>query len=87
MKAWAFKVTGRVQGVGFRYFTLDLALGFDLSGEVWNAHDGSVRGFVVGEKADLFLKELVSGPGRVGSVTYSETTVANCYEFVIVTAR
>ncbi len=35
--------TGRVQGVGFRYQTLQVAKGFEVSGFVCNLADGRVR--------------------------------------------
>src|SRR5215813_12067767 len=35
--------TGRVQGVGFRYQTLQLAKGFEVSGWVMNLPDGRVQ--------------------------------------------
>lgn len=35
--------TGRVQGVGFRYQTLQVAKGFDVSGYVRNLPDGRVQ--------------------------------------------
>lgn len=35
--------TGRVQGVGFRYTTCQVAQRFDITGWVRNEHDGSVR--------------------------------------------
>ncbi|MGL4265782.1 MAG: acylphosphatase, partial [Weissella cibaria] len=35
-------VRGRVQGVGFRYFTKQLADKLGVTGVVWNASDGSV---------------------------------------------
>ncbi|MEO6994101.1 MAG: acylphosphatase [Lacunisphaera sp.] len=35
--------TGRVQGVGFRYQTLQVAKGFDVSGLVKNLPDGRVQ--------------------------------------------
>ena len=40
---------GHVQGVGFRYQTLDVAKGFDVSGFVRNEIDGSVTLEVEGE--------------------------------------
>jgi acylphosphatase len=53
--------TGRVQGVGFRYTTKQLALGFDISGFVRNLPDGRVELFVQSfEPEELFgfLEEL-----------------------------
>ena len=41
-KAVLIKVTGRVQGVGFRYYTQKKALELSLDGFVRNKSDGSV---------------------------------------------
>jgi acylphosphatase len=53
-------ITGRVQGVGFRWTTKDLARGFDVCGSVRNLPDGSVEILIMGERGevDAFLKEL-----------------------------
>jgi len=44
---------GRVQGVGFRYTTKDLARGYDVLGTVRNLPDGSVELVVAGEKEEV----------------------------------
>lgn len=51
---------GRVQGVGFRYTTKDLARGFDICGWVKNLPDGTVELQMMGERdeIDAFLKEI-----------------------------
>lgn len=51
---------GRVQGVGFRYTTKDLARGFEVCGWVKNLPDGSVELQVSGEPDEIedFLKEI-----------------------------
>lgn len=51
---------GRVQGVGFRYATKDLARGFDVCGWVKNLPDGTVELQAMGEREELdsFLKEI-----------------------------
>jgi acylphosphatase len=51
------RVTGRVHGVGFRYFVLREAMALDLVGWVANVPDGSVR--CVAEGARRSLDELV----------------------------
>ena len=38
-----YKISGRVQGVGFRHFTHKLALGMGITGYVKNMSDGSVE--------------------------------------------
>jgi acylphosphatase len=51
---------GRVQGVGFRYTTKDLAKGFEVRGWVKNLPEGSVELQVSGEREEVeaFLKEI-----------------------------
>jgi acylphosphatase len=59
------RVIGRVQGVGFRYFTMQQAKLFGLNGYVKNRTDGSVEVEVEGEKEiiDKFKSVLEQGPG------------------------
>lgn len=45
--------TGRVQGVGFRYQTLQVARGFEVTGYVCNLADGRVRLEAEGERAEV----------------------------------
>ena len=45
-------VTGRVQGVGFRYTTYQLAIEIGLTGTVKNEDDGSVTIEAVGTKEE-----------------------------------
>jgi len=47
------QVWGRVQGVGFRRFVYDQAVGLGLTGYVQNMPDGSVMVEVVGEPVRL----------------------------------
>jgi acylphosphatase len=51
---------GRVQGVGFRYTTKDLAKGYDVLGTVRNLPDGTVELIVAGDEGEVadFLREL-----------------------------
>ena len=51
---------GRVQGVGFRYATKDLARGYDVLGTVRNLPDGTVELIVAGDKGEVseFLRDL-----------------------------
>jgi acylphosphatase len=57
-------VRGRVQGVGYRYFTIRQAENFGLTGFVRNLSDGQVAVFVEGEKELIgqFVKLLEKGP-------------------------
>jgi len=54
----AFRVSGRVQGVGFRWFVKQTADGLGLTGWVRNEPDGSVRGEAEGEAG--LLKEFAA---------------------------
>jgi acylphosphatase len=57
-------VTGRVQGVSFRYFVVDQAADLDLKGWVRNRWDGSVEVTAEGphQKLDQLLQALRQGP-------------------------
>lgn len=46
-------VTGRVQGVGFRYFTYSIANKYELKGWVRNLQNGSVEVMVQGEEGRI----------------------------------
>jgi acylphosphatase len=63
-------VTGRVQGVGFRFFALRAAQQSGVTGWVRNLPDGNVETLVEGdlEEIDRYLSRLRSGPGRVSSI-------------------
>lgn len=57
---------GRVQGVGFRYATKQLAAGFDVTGWVKNLPDGRVEMLVMArdpDELDAFLTELQENSG------------------------
>ena len=76
MRSARFVVTGRVQGVGFRYFVSHEAEALGLSGWVRNLPDGAVEVVVSGD--DLVVETLEgrlwSGPprARVATVTASD---------------
>lgn len=59
------RVTGRVHGVGFRYFTLEAARRLGLAGYVMNLRDGGLRAYAEGPRESLeqFLSALQQGPG------------------------
>jgi len=67
------KVTGVVQGVGFRYFVRSTAAGLGLGGYVRNRPDGSVEVVAEGDRHAMsaFLGELKVGP-RHASVAGAE---------------
>jgi acylphosphatase len=58
------RVGGRVQGVGFRYFTHEVARRFGLVGYVMNLRDGGVRAYAEGPRGALqaFLSQMERGP-------------------------
>ncbi|WP_280433470.1 acylphosphatase [Nocardia brasiliensis] len=72
LSAW---VHGRVQGVGFRWWTRSRALEHGLRGHATNARDGRVHVVAEGPRADCaqLLELLRSGdtPGRVTLVVES----------------
>jgi acylphosphatase len=57
------RVTGRVQGVGFRYYVMTAASQIGLRGWVRNRRDGSVEVLAEGdrEKLDLLVQALKRG--------------------------
>lgn len=60
MSAKQVHFEGRVQGVGFRYATRQIAKGFDVVGWVKNLFDGRVEMQVMGEddEVDEFIQEI-----------------------------
>lgn len=56
-------VTGRVQGVGFRYHAMNLALEYHLTGWVRNLYNGGVEMEVQGEPeaVEHFVRHLDTG--------------------------
>ncbi len=63
-KSVRYVVTGRVQGVGFRAFTRDIALSLELNGWVRNLSDGSVEIMAHGptDKIHAFEEKIRVGP-------------------------
>ncbi|MBS1914114.1 MAG: acylphosphatase [Bacteroidetes bacterium] len=64
MPARRYIVTGRVQGVGFRYFVKTIAEAFDISGSVSNRADGGVEIVAAGTPENLraFKEQVELGP-------------------------
>lgn len=64
MTTYRIIVTGRVQGVGFRYYTCEKARSLSLKGTVKNLSDGSVEILVQGSKEPIsqFLEWCHKGP-------------------------
>ena len=78
-KAVQVRITGIVQGVGFRDWTRHEALGLGLTGWVRNEADGSVAALLVGGAAAVatMLERLQQGPShsRVTDVTTEPAAV------------
>lgn len=78
-QARKYVVTGRVQGVGFRFFTENQATRLGLSGYVKNCADGTVEAYAVGDAEALeeFKAALAEGPrsARVDEVQEFEEQV------------
>ncbi len=64
MKAAVYLISGRVQGVGFRYFVLRQAQALGVSGWVRNVRDGRVEVLAAGDEGAMaaFEGRLWSGP-------------------------
>ncbi|RJS71942.1 acylphosphatase [ANME-2 cluster archaeon] len=65
MKTIHIIVTGRVQGVGFRYFTVRCANNLGLRGWVRNLPDGGVEAVIQGQDDSIeqMIELLQEGPG------------------------
>ena len=77
------KITGKVQGVGFRYFVLQQAQELGIKGWVNNKPNGNVEALAQGEKADLerFIAKVKEGPSfsRVDDVNLNWVNEAEQY--------
>ena len=64
MMAKRLRISGRVQGVGFRYWMVQTAEGLGVSGWVRNRGDGSVEALVHGDPAAVeeLLRACRRGP-------------------------
>lgn len=81
MKKVHLIVSGRVQGVGFRYSTYALALELgDIYGRVWNNDDGTVEIFAQtndAAKMAKFIQEIRKGPSKWAKVTYVDVKMGS----------
>ena len=72
MKKIRMNVSGRVQGVGFRYTTKMLADQMGIYGSAMNEDDGSVTIEAMGEEdaVDVFVEKVNASPSPYGRVTF-----------------
>lgn len=86
-KAVSIIISGRVQGVGFRYFASHKAEECRISGWVKNTPQGYVEIEAEGKSTDieLFTDWIKIGPARafIGSVSVTEIPPAGYKSFVI----
>jgi len=91
MASKRFVVSGRVQGVGFRYFVVREAESLGLSGWVRNLPTGDVEVVAAGERAlvELLESRLWRGPphARVAHVDASEAEAPEGKEFRVLPSR
>jgi acylphosphatase len=77
MRTVRYVISGRVQGVGFRYFVQSAASGESLAGWVRNLDDGRVETAASGDAAAIerFERAIRQGPAgaRVDHVAVDET--------------
>lgn len=70
-------ISGRVQGVGFRMFTVRQARNFGIKGYAKNLFNGKVEVLAIGEKNELnpFIEQLKIGPrmANVKKLNVNET--------------
>ena len=82
-----YRIRGRVQGVGFRYFAEKAAHELGVKGWVRNDDDGTVQVYAVGNPEQLaeLAGLLWKGPGwaEVRGVEESEAAVEMCSDFSV----
>lgn len=82
------QVAGRVQGVGYRFWTKERAEELGLTGWVQNEPDGTVKVLLQGDNSQIekMLKQLKSGPAfaRVEQVSSEEVDQQLCSSFAII---
>lgn len=83
-----YRISGRVQGVGFRYFAERAAAQLGLRGYVKNCWDGSVEVYAIGDPASLeeLKRRLAQGPGSavVTGIVESDEPVNRRYTAFVI---
>lgn len=84
-KAKKYIISGRVQGVGYRYFVYNNATKFSIKGYVKNLYNGDVEVYAIGEENSLkkFREILEKGPpsSMVLRLEEFEMPIYNEYRF------
>jgi len=82
-------ITGRVQGVGFRYFAEQKALEFNISGWVKNNPDGSIEIEATGDPENIvvYIDWMKIGPTRAIIKTFSVSEITPIRTFTNFTIR
>jgi acylphosphatase len=64
IKTYGVLLSGRVQGVGFRYFVESIAGKYDICGYVRNTYNNKVEVICQGKEEDVkqFIEEIKRGP-------------------------
>lgn len=83
-----YVVSGRVQGVGFRFFSERVANELGLRGYVKNLWSGNVEAYAIGGEVQLeeFKRRLAEGPrmARVESIQESDEPVDETYRTFVI---
>jgi len=75
METVRLKITGRVQGVGYRLWATRMAASLGLRGWVRNRSDGSVEALVTGAPRDIATMVEASRKGPIGAHVTEVTAV------------
>lgn len=85
------KVTGRVQGVGFRYFVKKQADALEIKGWVRNLYSGGVEMMVYGQESTLqdFIDQMLRGNGfsRVDTIDITPVQHSRFEHFEILASK
>lgn len=80
VKTFKILLSGRVQGVGFRYFTESRAQKYNVRGYVRNTRDNKVEIVCQGEEEDLdqFIENVKRGPAFSVVTDVNIEEIKNC---------